>query len=997
MKVLIAEFDLFNKVGGGQTFYRSIIAKNPEIDFYYFLRDENAKISPHPPNVQGIPFKETYFNQDFTKWGDFEPPQWTKSLFVQASNLAASVEGMTFDIVDTPDYCQWGLFLPPALCHHQVKYKKLALSMHGVISTTLRLNWFQDNAENLPSIIQEKKQYEGCDLRYGISRSYLEEWQALSSLPNHYYHPLHFFDLPNPVLSQEDKTPPDLNFVGRTEKRKGPDIFVELAWWLPRTAFGEANIIGPHSFDATGNVSSEGFIRSMLHQRLKSIQFIPTQSQAELFKRFQQKSITFAPSRYDTLNLVTLESLFSGCPTAIGSGAGVCRLLQDDFPDIPWVQIDIDNPYQAIAPLVEILENYQTYRQQLVNGIKDTYFTPQSPNLAEIYGMEGSSNPGVQKEVDRWYGLLMDIWQKKGQNFPLMQTIKTQVKPLAKSVVSRFNDTIYKTKENARQMLGDDEYNFQLIKIPFLENQYQKTVDWPEQTVQQVGRKLEQLWRIGSGYQSDLLGVRGKLGINYRVDRVRLWRELARVEELRNNTLVTATYKLRAMRALGEDKFGDLPEVMQILQSKGFPYEAKAAEVMYGGQPEQRQERCYEFIEQRRLANLTNPAGEDYEIWDDRRRKSEYRATIIVSLYKAEQKLKYFLETLQNQTLIKRGEAEVILVDSGSPTEEYEVFKTLAPTLGYDLLYVRSPQRETIQSAWNRGIKLAHSPYLSFLGVDETIVPDCLEILAQELDQDPTLDWVIGHSLVTNVDSQGSWVNDVMLYDRTDYRQDLVYLETCYLSWVGALYRKSIHDRFGYYDASFRGAGDTEFKSRVLPFINSKAVDKTLGLFWNYPDERTTQSPNAEIEDLRAWYIHRTVAGVKYAFQGRPAEDAENLLYHCLAYRKSYCGHSSTDFDHAYNLGIYLQTSHPNSPALKFLPGIQTILESYRGMDYLSSLNTVTSVKSMLNLRQQLEHIEQEHRQYISPHKNDCPLPTYKFFNDNRHEQHAFLWFSALK
>ena len=29
MKVLIADFDLFAKVGGGQTFYRSIILKNP--------------------------------------------------------------------------------------------------------------------------------------------------------------------------------------------------------------------------------------------------------------------------------------------------------------------------------------------------------------------------------------------------------------------------------------------------------------------------------------------------------------------------------------------------------------------------------------------------------------------------------------------------------------------------------------------------------------------------------------------------------------------------------------------------------------------------------------------------------------------------------------------------------------------------------------------------------------------------------------------------------
>ena len=37
MKVLIADFDLFKKTGGGQTFYRSLIKKNPEIDFYYII------------------------------------------------------------------------------------------------------------------------------------------------------------------------------------------------------------------------------------------------------------------------------------------------------------------------------------------------------------------------------------------------------------------------------------------------------------------------------------------------------------------------------------------------------------------------------------------------------------------------------------------------------------------------------------------------------------------------------------------------------------------------------------------------------------------------------------------------------------------------------------------------------------------------------------------------------------------------------------------------
>ena len=213
---------------------------------------------------------------------------------------------------------------------------------------------------------------------------------------------------------------------------------------------------------------------------------------------------------------------------------------------------------------------------------------------------------------------------------------------------------------------------------------------------------------------------------------------------------------------------------------------------------------------------------------------------------------------------------------------------------------------------------MSKADFLSFLGVDETILPTCLEILANELDKFSDLDWVTGHSLVTEVDSDCSWIKDIMPYYRKEYKQDLVYLETCYLSWVGALYRRSIHKRFGYYDSSFRGAGDTEFKSRVLPFIKSKIVDCTLGVFWNYPDERTTQSPAIEIEDMRAWYIHRTLGGIRYAFANRSTEDVENLIYLCLCYRKSYCVHTSTDLEYAYNLCLYLKEICPQSKVLKY-------------------------------------------------------------------------------
>jgi glycosyltransferase involved in cell wall biosynthesis len=997
MKVLIADFDLFAKVGGGQTFYRNLILKNPEINFYYLAHKETGAIQ-RPANVQAIPYREVHFLADFKNFFDVTPPKWVYRSFVRASNIAASVAGMQFEVVDCPDYEQWGLFLPAALGYYRVQHEKVALSMHGVISTTLKLDWFTYGKENIPLDLEESKQYNTVDLRYGISKSYLEEWQNQSSLPSHYYHPLYFFDLPKPTQAIPNSEPPQLTFIGRTEKRKGPDIFIDLVWWLPRSHYSQATIIGPHSFDDTGTISSESFLRKMLQYRSDLVQLLPSETPNQLMARFAQKTVTFVPSRYDTLNLVALESLFAGCPTVIGSGAGVCRLLEEDFPQIPFVKLDIENIYASLPKIQYILEHYEDYRQHLVDRLKQLAFHPQGPDIQQIYEQPGQYNTEVREELQIWYDQLISYWQSLQGGFSLSQlppvkALKTSLKPSLKQLKQNLKQAKGNLQGQLTRPLGEAQ-TFQTIKAPFLLKKYKETFNFGEQTRKDLAYKIQQCWRVGSEYEAEFQGLRGKLSTNYRIDRVRLWREAARVEELRGNTLVTATYKLRAMRALGRDQFGDLPFVLRTLQEKNFPKEAQAVAALYGKSAD-REAQCFQLMEQARLDNLTNPADDQYEIWDDRRGQGEYRATIIVSLYNAEAKLAYFLQTLQHQTLIQRGEAEVILVDSGSPTKEYRVFQELAPQLGYPLLYVRSFQRETIQSAWNRGIKLARSPYLAFLGVDETILPDCLEILAGELDRDAALDWVIGHSLVTNVDLRGSWVNDVMTYDRTGYEQDLVYLETCYLSWVGALYRKSIHDRFGYYDQSFRGAGDTEFKSRVMPFIQSKVVDKTLGLFWNYPDERTTQSPNAEIEDMRAWYLHRTLAGVRYAFQHRSPEEAENLMYHCLGYRKSYCRHTSTDFDHAVNLGRYLQTVAPNSPALRFLPGIEALHQAYQSLDWLPKLSRFSPLKLMLDTRQLVSQIQAEH-QALWPSTRQAQAPSYKIFNDNRHEQHSFLWFTDI-
>jgi len=989
VKVLIADFDLFSVVGGGQTFYRRLIATHPDISFSYFRCTEPAN-AQRPQNATAIPYRELYSEDGLWKaLRAIDPPQWLYADFARASNVAAAVAGQEFDVVEVPDYEQFGVFLGAALKHHRLSYDRLVLSLHGCISTTIRLNWGGAQFGETKEIeLREELQYRVVDLRYGISNSYLNEWRAHVDMESHYLSPLWFMPSPEPRPAQPSENPPSLNFIGRPEKRKGPDIFVDIAWWLPRSVFGECRIIGPESYDPNGKGSSL-YLYTMVNNRGLDVTVQPAISEAELRALMATRAVTVLPSRYDPLNLVAIESVFAGCPTVIGSGAGAAEFLRATFPGLPLVIVDTRNMFTALPQIRQVLEQYDEYRERVVSAVEEGRPSPQGPDLQKIYSSAPAGDATAKDQAERWYGQLAAAADGS------LPRIARRARSVRRRVVGALPPLARQRIRVARQHLGPRKLSRALIekflftprgahgqlahevaKTHVLARRYEQVFHAPERTEKQRARKLEMCWETAS---------------EFRVDRVGIWREIARLERLRGNDVMAATYYLRAMRALGEDAFGDLEFVVLALEAGGYGKEAAVVRPMFGSL-EMRHESCIALLDAAASANRENPVRA-FELVDDRRRSEAYKASLIVSLHNVGEKLAPFLAALENQTLLRRHAAELILVDSGSNAEEYERFLYLREPLDVPVVYARSPDRETIQTAWNRGLSLSRSPYVCFLGVDEALVPDALEVLVGVLERNTGVDWVQANSIVTRVDSAGSWIEDVMVYDRNGYRQDLVYLETCYLSWVGALYRRSIHERFGYYDESFRAAGDTEFKNRVLPFIRSTALPRTLGIFWNYPDDRSTQSPRAEIEDLRAWYLHRCPAGVRWAFRNRQPSDAEDLFFESLRYRKSFCRHWSTDVEYALALAAYAVEVEPTTRVSEYIPGLEGVLARYREVDRLDGISRLSAPRVVARAWRVASEVARAQRA-LSGGGVD---PAYEVFNDNRYEQHTHVWRTDLE
>lgn len=471
-----------------------------------------------------------------------------------------------------------------------------------------------------------------------------------------------------------------------------------------------------------------------------------------------------------------------------------------------------------------------------------------------------------------------------------------------------------------------------------------------------------------------------------RLDRVRLFREIARLEADAGNVLTACLYRLRALRLLGRDDHGDLEWLAPRLTEAGYGAEAEAARAMYG--PERDRDRLIGALLARAAERCRAPEAPcDFTAFEDRRGAEPPRVAVIASLYNAAAKLPTFLKALQLQTLNRAGRMELILIDSASPADEHAALAAAQLEFPIPCLYARTPARETIQTAWNRAIGLARAPYLTFLGADEALVPDALAALAAELDADTDLDWVQADSLVTAVDRHGLLERDVRTYDRAGLTRNLVHLETCYLSSVGAMHRKSVHERFGWYDGTFRGAGDTEFKCRVVPRLKVKRLARMLGQFLDYPEDRTTASPAAEIEDTRAWYLHRTAAGLRRAFADRPNEELADLLTLSLRHRKSYNECGSSDVELADAAARVLRERDPSCPALALADGAARLLAAYRAIDHLPTASHGRLAQALRDARRAIAEVQRQHR--ATPWLPDA---AYEIINDNRHEQHCWLW-----
>lgn len=248
--------------------------------------------------------------------------------------------------------------------------------------------------------------------------------------------------------------------------------------------------------------------------------------------------------------------------------------------------------------------------------------------------------------------------------------------------------------------------------------------------------------------------------------------------------------------------------------------------------------------------------------------------TAIVAVYKAGRFVRGCLDDLLAQTLWAEGRMEIVVVDTGSPDGESEVVREYQARHGSDRIrLVRTEDRRGLYAAWNLGAQAARGRFLTNANADDRHREDALERQCAELESHPEVDLVYADEFLTYQEN-ATMSRHVRagVIRRPEFSSGIM-MQGCHMG-PHPMWRRSVHDRIGWFDEAFKSAGDYDFWCRMaLAGMSMRHIPEYLGLYLENPHGICNGDPGLG---------HRETAAIKDAYGTRfprpPADCTDNYV-----------------------------------------------------------------------------------------------------------------------
>lgn len=217
--------------------------------------------------------------------------------------------------------------------------------------------------------------------------------------------------------------------------------------------------------------------------------------------------------------------------------------------------------------------------------------------------------------------------------------------------------------------------------------------------------------------------------------------------------------------------------------------------------------------------------------------------SIITSIYNGDSFVKEFLEDMIRQKNF--NSYELILVDANSPGNEKAVIEEYQKKYP-NIHYFRLNYDPGLFGVYNYAIKHAKADFLSIAELDDRRNPESLEKHISYLKQHRHIDLTYQDYILTQIPNETWQSHHGIAVAVPSFHPSKMNL--C-LPGPQPVWRKSMHERYGYFDERFRYGGDWEFWCRaVIGGATFKKLDGYSGIYFYNPNGLKTNSLESTVQ-----------------------------------------------------------------------------------------------------------------------------------------------------
>ena len=220
------------------------------------------------------------------------------------------------------------------------------------------------------------------------------------------------------------------------------------------------------------------------------------------------------------------------------------------------------------------------------------------------------------------------------------------------------------------------------------------------------------------------------------------------------------------------------------------------------------------------------------------------KISIITSVYNGDEFIEPFLEDITRQTIFEE-KCELIIINANSPGNEEQVILEYQEKYPDNIVYKKLDEDPGIYGVWNMGVEMSTGEFLTNANLDDRKRVDSLERHAKALYASQETDLVYADSLITQSPNETYEDNSS---NGNRYNSPQFSLEAMLrgnLPHSNPMWRKTLHDKNGLFDAKYKSAGDWEFWLRCA-FAGSKflKISDLAGLYYFNPKGISTNPEN---------------------------------------------------------------------------------------------------------------------------------------------------------